>query len=79
MKGGLGVSAMIQSGKDIFMDNKTSFTVDSFTPIEGGMNPMNLSTVECEFIERSASIVEIKNTEDQTCFTHCFVLGLAQG
>ena len=33
MKGGFGVSAMIQSGKDIFLDNKTSFTVDSFTPI----------------------------------------------
>ena len=71
-------SAMIQSGKDIFLDNKTSLTVYSFTPIEAGVNPMDLSTTKCEFVQRSGSIVEIKNTEDQTCFARCLVLGLAK-
>ena len=71
-------SAMIQSGKDIFLDNKTSLTVYSFTPIEAGVNLMDLSTTKCEFVQRSGSIVEIKNTEDQTCFARCLVLGLAK-
>ena len=39
---------------------------------------MDLSTSKCEFIQRSASIVEIKNSEDKTCFARCLVLGLAK-
>ena len=42
------------------------------------MNSMLLSITKCEFVKRSASIVEIKNTQDQTCFAHCLVLALAQ-
>ena len=42
----LRLSDMIQSGKDIFLDNKTSLTVYSFTPIEAGVNPMDLSTTK---------------------------------
>ena len=41
-------SIMIQSGKDIFLDNKTILTVYSFTPIEAGTKPMQLSTSKCE-------------------------------
>ena len=67
-------SATIQSGKDIFLDYKTALTIYSFTPIEGGMNPMNLRTSKCEFIQRSDSIEE----EDKTSFAWCLVLGLAQ-
>ena len=69
-------SAMIQSGKDIYLDNKTKLTIYSFTPLEGGAY-FDVSTTKLEFIERSASIVEIKNIEDQTCFSRCLVLGLA--
>ena len=40
---------------------------------------MDVSTTKTEFIERSKSIVEIKNYEDQTCFSRCLVLALAHG
>ena len=70
-------SAMIQSGKDIFLDNKTKLTIYTFTPLEGGTRPVSVSTTKLEFIQRSASIVEIRNIEDQTCFARCLVMGLA--
>ena len=38
---------------------------------------MDVSKTKTEFIERSKSIVEIKNYEDQVCFCRCLVLGLA--
>ena len=66
-------STIIQSGKDIFLDNKTTLTIYSFTPMEAGTTPMLLSTTKCEFIQRSSSIMEIKNSEDQTCFARCLV------
>ena len=39
---------------------------------------MQLSTNMCEFIKRRSSIVDIKNSEDETCFAGCLALGLAQ-
>ena len=69
---------MIQSGKDIFLDNNTKLTICSFTPwsLESGAY-FDVSTAKLEFIQRSASIVQIRNIEDQTCFARCLVLGLA--
>ena len=72
-------ASMIQSGKDIFLDNRTVLTMYTFSPITAGAKQMDVSTTKTEFIERSKSIVEIKNYEDQTCFSRCLVLALAHG
>ena len=46
-------AAMIQSGKDIFLDNITLLTMYTFSPITGGARQMDVSTTKTEFIERS--------------------------
>ena len=68
-------ASMIQSGKDIFLDNRTVLTIFTFSPnvIIAGAKQMNVSRTKSEFIERNKSIVEIKNYEDQTCFSCCLV------
>ena len=66
---------MIQSGKDIFLDDKTRLIICAFTPPTGGDRRM-LTSNKMEFLKNSTSIVRIDNPEDKTCFARCLALGM---
>ena len=74
-------SAMIQSGKDVFIDQNTKLKVYTFNPpnvVGAGQNLFFTSNM-AEFLKKSKSVVEIKSSmEGNMCFSFAFTLGLAQ-
>ena len=74
-------SAMIQSGKDVFIDQNTKLKVYTFNPpnvVGAGQNLFFTSNMT-EFLKKSKSVVEIKSSaEGNMCFSFAFTLGLAQ-
>ena len=74
-------SAMIQSGKDVFIDQNMKLKVYTFNPpnvVGAGQNLFFTSNMT-EFLKKSKSVVEIKaSLEGNMCFSYAFTLGLAQ-
>ena len=67
---------MIQSGKNVFIDNNTRLFVYTFSPPSGGAKRFFCADKEA-FMNKSRSIVVIKNPGTKICFSKAFVLGLA--
>ena len=69
---------MIQSGKDVFIDQGTKLKVYTFSrPNIVGVNTRFFTSNMSEFLRKSRSVVEIKNDRNNMCFSFAFVLGLA--
>ena len=72
-------AAMLQSGKDVFIDEHTILKVYTFTPPSGGSpNTPMFAAMKDDLYKRSKSIVLIKNPGMNTSFAKAFVLGLKQ-
>ena len=73
-------SAMIQSGKDVFIDQNTKLKVYTFNPPNVvGSNTLFFTSNMTEFLRKCKSVVEIKSSaEGNMCFSFAFTLGLAQ-
>ena len=71
-------AAMIQSGKDVFIDQGTKLKVYTFSrPNIVGVHTRFYTANMSEFLRNSKSVVEIKNDRNNMCFSFAFVLGLA--
>ena len=71
-------AAMIQSGKDVFIDKGTKLKVYTFSrPNIVGVRTRFFTSNMSEFLRKSRSVVEIKNDRNNMCFSFAFVLGLA--
>ena len=60
---------MIQSGRNISLDNNTRLTICSYSPIQGGALQALHNTKE-SFVRNSTSIVRIANEGDEMCFAY---------
>ena len=67
---------MIQSGKNVFIDNNTRLYVYSSTPPSGGAIRFFCADKE-EFLKKCHSAIFIQNPGTMICFSKVFVLGLA--
>ena len=69
---------MIQSGKDVFIDQNTKLKIYTFSPPNtvGGKTRFFTANMS-EFLKNSRSVVEIKNDRNNMCFSFAFVLGMA--
>ena len=69
---------MIQSGKNVFVDQNTRLKVYTFAPPEPVGTHTRFFTAEMStFLKSSKSVVEIKNDKNNMCFSFTYVLGLA--
>lgn len=69
-------SKVIQSGKEVFLDNDSVLTIYTFRPPTGGAKDgriMFSASME-DWMKTSKSIVRVNNTNDQTCACRCVVL-----
>ena len=69
-------TCMIQSGKNVFIDDNTRLFVYTFSPPSGGAKRFFCADKE-EFLRKSKSVVVINNPGTKICFSKVFVLGLA--
>ena len=69
---------LIQSGKNVYLDDKTIITIYTFNPPTGGSGSLFFTSNREEFLNASKSVVKIKNPADQTCYCLAFVLGMTQ-
>ena len=67
---------MIQSGKNLFIDDNTSLCVYTFSPPSGGAEYFFCANKE-DLFKKCRSIVVIRNPVTIICFSKAFVLGLA--
>ena len=72
-------SQLIQSGKDVFIDQNTKLKVYTFSPpnIVGAGKNLFFTANMSEFLKEAKSVVEIKNDKNNMCFAFAQVLGLA--
>jgi len=68
---------MIQSGKNVFIDDNTRLFVYTFSPPSGGGSKRFFCANKEEFLKKCRSIVEIKNPGTKICFSKAFILGLS--
>ena len=69
---------LIQSGKDVFIDQHTKLKVYTFAPPEPvGLHTRFFTADMSTFLKSSKSVVEIKNNKNNMCFSFAYVLGLA--
>ena len=64
---------IIQSGKNVSLNDQTVLTICTFSPLEGGMMCIN-NNME-DFVKKSTSIVRIQNADDKMCFSYAVALG----
>ena len=67
---------LIQSGRNVYLDNKTLITIHTFSAPTGGT--LMYSSDKEEFLKTCKSIVKVENPNDQTCYCLCFALAIAQ-
>ena len=71
-------SQLIQSGKDVFIDQNTKLKVYTFSPPNiVGAGKCFFTANMSEFLKEAKSIVEIKNDKNNMCFAFAYVLGVA--
>ena len=68
---------MIQSGRDIFLDDKTKLMICAFSPITGGggRNRVKSTSSKADFFKNNKCVVQVYNP---TCFCRCMCVGLAK-
>ena len=73
-------SAMIQSGRDIFLDDKTKLMICAFSPITGGGGPTRVKSTssKVDFFKNNKCVIQVYNPTDSTCFCRCMCIGLAK-
>ena len=72
------LAQMIQSGKDVFVDQNTKLKVYTFAPPEPVGTHTRFFTADMNtFLKSSKSVVQIKIDKNNMCFSFAYVLGLA--
>ena len=72
------IAQLIQSGKDVFIDQHTKLKVYTFAPPEPvGVHTCFFTADMSTFLKSSKSVVEIKNDKNNMCFLFAYVLSLA--
>ena len=73
-------SAMTQSGRDIFLDEKTKLVICAFSPITGGGGPTRVKSTssKVDFFKNNKCVIQVYNPTDSTCFCSCMCIGLAK-
>ena len=69
---------MIQSGRNVSLDNHTRLTICAYSPIQGGAKLCGIHNTKDSFVRSSTSIIRIANDGDEMCFAYAFALALAK-